>query len=407
MSTFALNTKKYTIGFDIHYTGISNIRFINYTNVITKDDEIRTMIDIALNSQMFPYYNLEFRIENTNIENIITNYEVEQDLSTTLLTINMNLDCTLNFNIKESIGPILGLGNGVYKNKRRIHGTSTQSIETYNLINVINTSGLKLHTYNLNPLTDISNLYPEYNDLNCKMELYDSNNIILQNLDNPLLDTSISIKRDAGNLHFSNIGDILDIVQDEMNRYSVSFTPPAEFLITYNPTDRKVTISNKTGAKFGIGFDFYKYSNGIVTGGSMHNILGFDQTKYISVTTITSIKPIRAYQDTFAEDYLLFCSDIANGNTDINVIGIGNNDQVKSNNILYAIPVSLAERFQPVESEYFKINIRASNLATGYASKKFNDDNPITVTFYLRLLSGLHIKSSASWSCMLSLNYDN
>jgi len=406
-STFSPSTNKYTLAFDITSTDIVNIRFINYTNVVTFDTELRDMLDIAFNSQIFPYYDLSFDIVNTNIENIITNYEVEQDLSTTLLTITINGNCILNFNVKESIGPILGLGNGTYENKEIIYGTSTQSIESYNLINVFNTSGNKLYAYSIDPLTDLTNLYPEYNDINCKMELYDSDNNLIPNIDNAGLDVTISINRNSGNLYYSNIGFIINIIQDEMNRYSSSFSPAANFLLTFDSTERKVNITNTTGAKFGIGFDFYKYSGGIVSGGSLHKILGFNQKQYLSVTSITSVKPIRAFQDLFAEDYLLFCSDIANGNTDINVIGIGNNNNVKSNNILYAIPISQAEKFQPVDSTYYSINIKASNLATGYANKIYNDDNPISVNFYLRLLSGRHLKSNMAWSAILALNYSD
>jgi hypothetical protein len=404
-TTFSTITKKYTLAFDITFGDIVNIRFINYTNVVTYDIELREMLDISFNSQIFPYYDLSFDIVNTNIENIITNYEVEQDLSTTLLTITINGDCTLNFNIKESIGPILGLGNGTYENKKLISGTSTQSIESYNLINVFNSSGNKLYAYSIDPLTDLTNLYPEYNDINCKMELYDSNNNLIPNLDSGDKDVTISINRTAGNLFYTNIGFIIDIIQDEMNRYASYFTPSANFLLTFDPTEKKVNIINTTGAKFGIGFDFYKYSGGIVSGGSLHKVLGFNQKQYLSITSIISVKPIRAFQDLFAEDYLLFCSDIANGNTDINVIGIGNNNNVKSNNIMYAIPISQAETFQPVDSTYYSINIKASNLATGYANKTYSDENPITVNFYLRLLSGRHLKSNMSWSAILALNY--
>lgn len=403
--TFSTNTKRYTIGFDVTSEDITNIKFINYTNVVTFDIELRDMVDLALNSQIFPYYDIEFSVLNTNIEKILTNYEVEQDLSTTLLTIYISNDCTLNFNIKDSIGPILGLGNGTYENKRTITGTSTPSIEALNLINVFNVSGNQLFAHSIDPTTDLTTLYPNYDDINCKMELYDSDNNLIENIDDGDLDVAISINKNSGNLYYANIGNVLSVIQDEMNRYSNNFTPPADFLITYNPTENKITIVNKTGAKFGIGFDFYKFSNNIVTGGSLHKILGFNQKQYLSVTTITSVKQIRAFSNLFPEEYLLFCSDLANGNTDINTIGIGNNNNVKANNILYSIPISKAESFQPVDSSYYSIDIRASIIALGYAEKKFSDENPLVVNFYLRLSSGTHLKSNMSWSCQLALNY--
>jgi len=398
-------TDKYTLAFDITTDDVVNIRLIDYEHVISTDIDLRNIIDLAINSTIYPYYDLTFIVINTNIENIITNYEIEQDLSTTQLTIKPSNNCSLKFNSKESIGPILGFGNGVYKNEESITGTSTQSIEAYYLINVFNTSGNKLHAYSIDPLTDISNLYPEYNDVNCKMELYDSSNNLISNIDNAGLDVAISINRTSGNLSYSNIGDVLDIIQTEMNRYSGNFSPAADFLITYDPTAKKVTITNTTGAKFGIGFDFFKFSDGIVTAGSLHKILGFNQKQYLSVTTITSIKIIKAFQDLFAEDYLLFCSNIVNNNTDINVIGIGNNNKIKNNNILYAIPLLLAEQFRPIDSTYYTIDISSSALARGYADRIYSDENPITVNFYIRLLSGRHLKSNTQWSSILALNY--
>jgi hypothetical protein len=127
----------------------------------------------------------------------------------------------------------------------------------------------------------------------------------------------------------------------------------------------------------------------------------------LGITSITSIKRAISFQNIFSEDYVLFCSDLVNNNSDINVIGIGNGDNIKSNNILYAIPITEVTSFKPVDSSYYKINIESSKFALGYKDGIFNDDNPSKVNFYLRLLSGRHVKCSTSWSAVLSLNFDS
>lgn len=367
---------------------------VEFPPAINLDEDLAVLVGQALNAvPVTNYPGLSFKCTNTSIENIVTNYQIEQEDYTNIFTITATRPCTFRFNVRDSIGPIMGFGNGVYNNTEAVEGTATASIESYKTIRSFNESG-----------NDVSQ-FPNSNDLNCKMELYDSNNNLLINLAHPGQDTSISINNTVGNIIYTNIGQLIKTLEIAMNQFANAFTPAAQFQVTYDYERDRVTMTNKTGAKFGIGFDF-TVSSGIITSGSLHKALGFLQQTYLGITSITSIKRAISFQNIFSEDYVLFCSDLVNNNSDINVIGIGNGDNIKSNNILFAIPITEVTSFKPVDSSYYKINIESSKFALGYKDGVFNDDNPSKVNFYLRLLSGRHMKCSTSWSAVLSLNFD-
>jgi hypothetical protein len=138
------------------------------------------------------------------------------------------------------------------------------------------------------------------------------------------------------------------------------------------------------------------------TSGSLHYILGLVQKSYFDITEIISINDILCYENIFADDYVLICSDIVNNATDLNVIGIGNADNIKSNNIIFAIPLSQSKHFRPIDSSYYRINISASKFSLGYKNRKFSSSNPNYVNFYLRLLSGRHITCTSQYTMQLS-----
>ena len=353
---------------------------------VKTDEQLAELITTQLNN--LENSSIQFLCTPINIINVITGGESEVDSSTCTYNLSCDRPCTFDFNVKDSIGPLLGFGNGKYENVTIIEGTSTQSIDTYNYVSVYNES------YD-------TGIFPNYNDINCKMMLYDSSNQPIINIDNPD-DTTISIVK-SGNLeNFKSIGDILFLLKEDMNRYSDQFSPPANFNVTFDYEKNKVTITNTTGQLFGIGFNFF--DDNILSSGSMHRILGFDQKKYSMVNSITSINECRIFENVFVDDYILLCSDIVGNNSDINILGISNGNNIKSNQILFAIPFK-SNSFSPFESHHYKINLDSSRFSKGYRERTFNDNNPNLVNFYLRLLSGRHIKSTSSWNSLLSIMF--
>lgn len=347
------------------------------------------------NSANDSYPGLTFTCVHTSIEIIVDNYKVEQDDSTSIYTITATRPVKLQFDVKDSLGPLLGFGNGVYENVTNIEGTSVQSIEKYNSINLLNESKLTL-------------TFPNFNDINCKMTLFDSTNTRIDNIDN-VADTTISLGTPGTAAFFTNIWDILELLETELNRYSASYTPAADFKIRYDYRTNLITMENMGGsppARWGFSFDFAVIDGGArLTSGSMHKMLGFNQATYLGQTTYTSIFPSRTFRNVFADDYILLCSDLISNNSDRNVIGISNGNAVKSNNILFAIPESLSSNFTPAEVDNYTLNIESSTFSIGYKEGVFNAGNPAELNFYLRLLSGRHIQSTVSWSALISFTY--
>jgi hypothetical protein len=356
------------------------------------------------------YPGLSFICSYTTIEIIIDNYQIEQDDSTSIYTITATRPVKFQFDVKDSIGPLIGFGNGVYDNVTSLEGTSVQSIEKYHSISVLNDSKLSLQN-NIFP-------FPNFNDIDCKMDLYDSTNIRIPNIDHPGTpgsydtdpgDITISIGAAGTALYYKNIWNLLLLLETELNRYSASYTPPAEFRIYYDYRTNLITMKNIGGlvpARWGFSFDFALPDNGVrVTSGSLHKILGFVQNSYFGQTEYTSVVPSRTFSNIFADDYLLLCSDLISNNTDRNVIGISNGDALKSNNILFAIPVSSTDNFTPISIEHYTLNIESSAFSIGYREGEFDDENRAELNFYLRLLSGRHIQSTVNWTALLSFTY--
>lgn len=356
------------------------------------------------------YTNLTFSCVYTTIEIIIDNYKIEQDDSTSIFTIIATRPITLQFDVKDSVGPLLGFGNGIYKNMTSIEGTSVPSIEKYNSITTLNDSKLLFDS--------IDQPFPNYNDINCKMELFDSNNERIPNLDNPGIpgsyttnpgDTTISVGVGGSAVYANNIWIILKDLETELNRYSTSFTPNAEFVVNYDYKDDLITITNiggTTPARWGFSFNFSRIDDGArTTSGSMHKILGFEQELYLGQTSYTSVRKPRIFKNIYADDYILLCSDLISNNSDRNVIGISNGNSVKSNNILFAIPASQSRNFTPINNDNYKLNIESSSFSIGYREGIFSDNNPAELNFYLRLLSGRHIQSTVSWNALIAFTY--
>ena len=695
--------------FYVIYKNVTHLIIVDFAVALKTDYQLAQAVKLALNNPKNPSNpnelllytdnDLTFDVKESSIENVVTNYKIERESFTTAYTITSNNICTIDFSHKDSVGPIMGFGNGVYTNITQISGTSTQSITAYNYIDVINSSG---STSNGEP----AGPFPNYNDVNCKMVLYNSDKLIIPNK-YKTQDTTISLNPGLTTKQYENIGEILDLIEDQLNNYSTEFSPTANFLVSYDNTTEKVTITNTTGAKFGIGFDFANItkdrimtssngttwqsttascnndwtsvaygtysgkdilvavsssgnndrvmraedttsfwtcmttpadnvwtsvtwsstlnlfcavassgignrvmtspdgitwtlrtsasdndwqsvtwgnnmfvavassgignrvmtspdgitwtsqnsaadnywtsvtwsstlnlfcavaasgtgnrvmtsSNGISwtsrnasddydwrsvtsgngllvavassgvthrvmtstnginwsrrnaaadnywtsvtwsginkfiavassgtynrimysndgltwtaipkspinidwqsviwadgdlntlvsvglsfgnTSGSLHYVLGLEQKSYFDLTSSISINDILCYDNIFADDFVLVCSDIVNNATDLNVIGIGNSDNIKTNNIIFAIPLSQSKHFSPVDSSYYRINISASKFSLGYKNKQFSTTNPNLVNFYLRLLSGRHITATSQYTMQLS-----
>lgn len=700
----------------IEYKGRTHLIYIDVAVALKTDHQLAQAVKTALNNPRDPTdptltlsyigNDLTFDVTESAIENVVTNFKIERESFTAAYTITCTNPCNINFNHKDSVGPMLGFGNGTYLNVTEISGTSTQSVSAYNYIDVINASGSTIGGEPAGP-------FPNYNDVNCKMVLYNSDKLIIPNK-YKTQDTTISLNQGIGTKQYENIGEILDLIEDQLNDYQNEFSPAANFLVSFDNSTSKITISNTTGAKFGIGFDFsnitkdrimtssngttwastaaitnndwssvaygtvsggdviiavstsgtgdrimraidstntwtsiaspadYNWtsitwssdislfcavassgtgnrvmtspdgitwtlrtsasnndwrsvvwggatgqkkfvavassgtnnrvmtsSDGIVwtsqtsaannywtsvtwaptlglfcavaasgtgnrvmtspngitwtsrttsdnsdwrsitwspalglfcavassgtphrvmtssngttwtgrhaaadnywtsitwsqplglfcavassgtnnrimyssngtawtgianapinmdwnsviwvegnlntfvsvgssfgnTSGSLHYILGLEQKSYFDLTSIISITDILCYENIFADDYVLICSDIVNNATDLNVIGIGNSDNIKSNNIIFAVPLSQSKHFRPIDSSYYRINISASKFSLGYKNKKFTTTNPNFVNFYLRLLSGRHITCTSQYTMQLS-----
>lgn len=361
---------------------------VEYSSSIKTDYDLAQAIQDSLNSATYTgITDLVFEVAEATISSTITNPIVETDISTTSYTIKASKMVTISFEHKDSIGMLIGFGSAVYRDVTLISGTSTQSISMYNNI------------YSSNHST-VSQEYPNYLDVNCKMCMYDSQGQYIPNATDPL-DATIAINAGGAEVLYENIGTLLMTIEDAMNVYANSYTPSADFDVVYDYTTSKITITNKTGARFGIGFDIAK-ETGMQTSGSLHKVLGFESKIYTNNTSFTSPNVSASYNNVFSEDYILICSDLANNSNDMSIIGIGSNNNIKTNNIMFAIPISKVRNFEPNESGLYRINIANSPFAIGYKNRVFSDQNPNMVSFYLRTLSGRHITSTCQWSALMS-----
>jgi len=361
---------------------------IEFSENIKTDYDLCQAIKTALNSVEYEGKpNLLFDVTESSISNVVTNVKIEVDASTTSYSIKCNEVVNIIFDHKDSIGALIGFGAGRYRNVLEISGTSTQSISAYNYIDSFNESA------------DLKE-YPNYNDVNCKICLYDSSGNYIPNSVDPL-DATISINTTVGLVRYESLGKLLMDIENKMEEYSNIFTPPANFDVNYDYITKKVTIRNKTGARFGIGFDIFK-ETGNITSGSLHSVLGFDQRIYLNNTEFTSPNISKSFENTFPDDYVLVCSNLGNRSADTNILGIGNLNNVKSNDILFAIPLTLVRNFMPHDTSIFRANISNSQFSLGYKERKQSDNSSIFVNFYLRTLSGRHISSNVQWSALFS-----
>lgn len=260
---------------------------------------------------------------------------------------------------------------------------------------------------NDNDCADVQPVWTNYNDLNCKMMLYDSFNNPIPHLNYPGFDTTISLH--AGTLDVWNYDQIHKFLRDlekEMNRYKTKFLPYARFELTFDYITRKITIKNKTGAKFGVGFNFLKVGN-FVTTGSLHKVLGFEQEEYLGLTEYTSMYKPLIFERSYSDDHILICADLIKKDQDnnIDVIGLGNPNYTETNNVIYAIPLSQCKHFRPINSLDSFIDLSESKFMLNDCEVDCCSDIPIQVNFYIRLMSGRHLKLTSNWTATLKVEF--
>jgi hypothetical protein len=256
-------------------------------------------------------------------------------------------------------------------------------------------------------LCHVQPYWTNYNDINCKMMLYDSNNKPIPNLNYPGFDTSISLKyQTLDTWQYDQIYKFLRDLELEMNRFKTKFKPYAKFELSYDYTNNKITIKNKTGAKFGIGFDFRRDGN-FVTTGSLHKVLGFEQKIYLGLTEYISDHKCLIFEHSYPDDQLLLCADLirVDQDNDINVIPLGQPNPLTNNNMLYSVPLSKAFDFRPINGLDSFIDLSESKFMVGCDCEEFDPDKPISLNFYIRLMSGRHIKQNTQWSATLKVEY--
>lgn len=111
------------------------------------------------------------------------------------------------------------------------------------------------------------------------MVLYNSEKLIIPNKYRSQ-DTTISLNAGLSTKQYENIGEVLRLIEDQLNDYKSEFSPVANFVISYDNATTKVTINNTTGAKFGIGFDFSNITKDRI----MHSSDGINWTPTAAAT---------------------------------------------------------------------------------------------------------------------------
>lgn len=303
---------------------------------------------------------------------------------------------TLDMSNKNSIGPIIGFNKDKdYSGTDTYTGTYTIPIERYNTIYIHNKANYATPTYD------------QSTDANCKMMLYDSTGTLIQNLvDNN--DSTISLKYNNptdGPILYKNVYDYLKLIEDALNEHSASFTPTANFKVSFNYETYKVTIENTTGALFGIGFNLYNDTNQTNNYGSMHAELGFPQKTFLGITKITSFMRCQILDYIYPNEYIFLCSvdhfyDIASNNLtnfESRSYSVSSGDNIIDKYIIYPLPLSYLNNdiLHQFKKEY----------TITVDQKIIIENNLNTVDFYIRLRSGRHARICI-WDMVFSIDYD-
>lgn len=404
----AINMKQMYIDYGIETLGTSNYEFYlrypetassvlvkldissNASSLVQTDDDIAILIASSMNSAIgntiFQVYYNPIIISSNDI------YRDNSDLlgSYTIFT-NNNTNFVLDFSHRASLGPLIGFGNGVYKNKYSYKGGNVPPISAYESIHISNKA--------------YDTIFKEYNagtDVACKMDLYNSDNMLIPNYLDPR-DTTISIPISNG--YIRSVHEFKDVIATELNRYSSHFTDNPTFAIQFDLDTFKFNITTDKDIKFGIGFRFHR-SDGSNNYGSLHRQLGFNKRVYLGYTSITSITSAKIFERAYISEHIFVCSDLIKYNYDTNLIVAESEGASSMYESLFTIPTSqiVNSSYVPSFENEHRVRIHASRLAKLYNESK---SAPKTITFYLKLSSGRHIKMNTQWSIKFEIEYIN
>ncbi len=348
---------------------------------------IASSINTTLGTTVFQTFFDQIVIANQDI------YRDNSDLLSayTIFTSN-GANFKLSFESKKSLGPLIGYGNETYEGSSSYRGGNIPPIYAYESIHVSNKAYDPIFTE-----------YDKETDIACKMNLYDSNDILIPNHLDPR-DATISLP--IANGYITSIREFIKLIETELNRYSNSyFDDNPTFTVEFDMLTYRFTISNDKNVRFGIGFRFDR-NNGTNNYGSLHRQLGFNKQIYLGYKQITSLYKARIFDNAYVSEYLFVCSDLIKYNYDASLIvseSAGNASQYES---IFTIPVNeiVNASYKPTFEEEHRVRIHASMLAKRY-NENLADDKKIN--FYLKVSSGRHIKLNTQWSIKFEIEYVN
>jgi hypothetical protein len=404
----AINLRHLFIDYDYETIGTSNYEFsitypstgtpvlitldINksFSTIIKTDDDLSTLIASSINSTIgttaFQVYHnnliTSFRDVYRDNSNLLSNYTIFNDTG---------IEFLLDFRSKNSLGPLIGFGNNLYSDSSSYKSGNVPPIYSYESIKISNKA-----------YDPTFKEYDQSTDIACKMDLYDSDNNLIENyLD--ARDTTISLPIIDGYIY--NINQFISYLETEFNRYSNSFDSNPTFVIKFDYQSYKFTITTDKNIKFGIGFRFDR-GDGRNNYGSLHRHLGFSKSIYYGITSITSTQISAIFEHTYVAEYLFICSDLIRYNYDASLIVSESQGSATFYECLFAIPLSeiVNNAYVPTFENEHRVRIHASLFA-----KKYNESlaSNKTINFYLKSSSGRHIKLNTQWSIKFEIEYNN
>lgn len=404
----AINMKQMYIDFDTETIGMSNYEFTitypissnpvsitldidrNSSFVVKTDSELATLIASSINAR------LGVTVFQTFFDQIIvSNNDVYRDNSDLLcgytIFTNNNVPFTLDFSSKQSLGPLIGFGNGIYTNSFSYRGGNIPPIYPYESIHISNKA-----------FDPTFREFDQNSDIACKMDLYDSNDVLIENyLDTR--DTTISLP--IANGYITTIHEFIHFLEIELNRYSSFFEEGTIFSVNFDLQTHRFTIKTSSGVRFGIGFRFDR-PNGTNNYGSLHRQLGFDKRIYKGYNSFTSIRDAKIFSKSYIGEYLFVCSDLIKFNYDSSLIVAESDGNFSQYESIFTIPVAqiINGSYSPVFENEHRVRINASRLA-----KRYNENlpDPKNINFYLKVASGRHIKLNTQWSIKFEIEYVN
>lgn len=362
-----------------------------HSTIVKTDTDLAQLISSSINST------LGTTVFQTFFDQIvISNQDVYRDnsdlLSAYTIFTNNGANFKLDFDSKQSLGPLIGFGNESFQGGSSYRGGNIPPIYAYESIHVSNKA-----------YDPIFKEYDRDTDIACKMNFYDSNDELIPNYLDPR-DATISLP--IANGYITNIREFIKYLEIEMNRYTYNYFEGSPlFAVDFDLERYKFTISNDKNVRFGIGFRFDN-ANGSNNYGSLHRHLGFNKQIYLGFKSLTSVYEAKIFDRAYVSEYLFVCSDLIKYNYDTSLIvaeSAGNASQYES---IFTIPVSeiVNNSYKPGFEDEHKVRIHASMLAKRYNE---NSDDDKKINFYLKVASGRHIKLNTQWSIKFEIEYVN